>query len=202
MVSQDIKTFSSIPALFVERARERGDAPLFFKQYRSNSITYTWNEALARVRAIAAALVRMNLEPGDRVAVISDNGPEHSFCDFAIQAAGGIVVPIYTTTAAEQMRHILSDSASKIFFFDKESYLQRIQEAFSNLDEPPRLVRMHDPKNPKDEEIPLLSAMMASAPLESEAGEIERRITSIGRDDLSVIIHDLENFPVLYLEIL
>lgn len=189
MVSQDTKTFSSIPALFVKRARERGDAPLFFKQYGSNSITYTWNEALARVHAIAAALVRMNLAPGDRVAVMADNGPEHSFCDFAIQAGGGIVVPIYTTTAADQMCHILSDSASKIFFFDKESYLRRIQEAFSNLDEPPILVRMHDPKNPQDEEIPLLSAMMASTPLESEAGEIERRITSIGRDDLSVIIY-------------
>ena len=52
------------------------------------------------------------VQPGDRVAILSRTRYEWTLADFAIWAAGGVSVPIYETSSAEQAWWILSDSAA------------------------------------------------------------------------------------------
>ena len=68
---------------------------------------------------MAAALLSMGLEPGDRVAIIAKNSAEWFIADFAIQAAGLVSAPVYPTASSETIRYILEHSESKVAFIGK-----------------------------------------------------------------------------------
>jgi len=66
----------------------------------------------AEVRATAKGLIASGVEIGDRVAIMARTRYEWTILDFAIWFAGGVTVPIYETSSAEQVDWILSDSHS------------------------------------------------------------------------------------------
>src|SRR5215211_3195342 len=67
-----------------------------------------------RVKNVALGLAAIGVRPGDRIALLSENRPEWSIADLAILSLGAINVPIYTTQAVEQVRHILEDSGARV----------------------------------------------------------------------------------------
>ncbi|NDC38848.1 MAG: long-chain fatty acid--CoA ligase, partial [Proteobacteria bacterium] len=67
-----------------------------------------WQSLTARdveqeVRATAKGLIAAGVQIGDRVAIMSRTRYEWTILDFAIWFAGGIVVPVYDTSSAEQI---------------------------------------------------------------------------------------------------
>jgi long-chain acyl-CoA synthetase len=56
------------------------------------------------------------LAPGDRVAIFAGTSFEWMVCDFAIWTAGGVTVPIYETSSADQVEWILRDSQTSAVF--------------------------------------------------------------------------------------
>ncbi|EME21691.1 AMP-dependent synthetase/ligase [Rhodococcus triatomae] len=77
----------------------------------------TWTDVSAAeiadtVTAVAKGLIASGVQPGDRVALMSGTRYEWPIVDFAIWSAGGVTVPIYETSSAEQVRWILQDSAA------------------------------------------------------------------------------------------
>ncbi|MFT2018544.1 AMP-dependent synthetase/ligase [Streptomyces sp. 796.1] len=69
-------------------------------------------EFLAEVRAAAKGLIAAGIRPGDRVGLMSRTRYEWTLLDFAIWSAGGVVVPVYETSSAEQVQWILGDSGA------------------------------------------------------------------------------------------
>ncbi|MFI6346999.1 AMP-dependent synthetase/ligase [Streptomyces sp. NPDC050560] len=67
---------------------------------------------LGEVRAVAKGLVASGVQPGDRVALMSRSRYEWVLFDFAIWTAGGVTVPVYDTSSAEQVRWVLGDSGA------------------------------------------------------------------------------------------
>jgi len=61
------------------------------------------------VLAVASALVDQGVQPGDHVVLMSENRLEWLYCDFGIQAAGAITVPIYPNVTAEIAQKITAD---------------------------------------------------------------------------------------------
>jgi long-chain acyl-CoA synthetase len=72
----------------------------------------TWREFAGEVRELAAGLVAVGIRPGDRVALMSRTRYEWTLLDYAILTAGGVVVPVYPTSSAEQVEWILGDSGA------------------------------------------------------------------------------------------
>ena len=62
------------------------------------------------VLSVASALIEAGVKSGDSVIVMSENRVEWLICDFGIQAAGAVTVPIYPNTPAEVARTIADDS--------------------------------------------------------------------------------------------
>lgn len=75
-------------------------------------VDVTAREFAEQVTAVAKGLIARGIEPGDRVALMSATRYEWPLIDYAIWAAGGVTVPIYETSAAEQVRWILEDSGA------------------------------------------------------------------------------------------
>ncbi|HEY8840151.1 MAG TPA: long-chain fatty acid--CoA ligase, partial [Candidatus Dormibacteraeota bacterium] len=61
------------------------------------------------VLALASALVEAGVKAGDHVALIGTNSLSWLYCDFGIQAAGAIAVPIYSGTVPEVAQTIIEN---------------------------------------------------------------------------------------------
>ena len=59
--------------------------------------------------SVASGLVDSGVQAGDRVILMSENRLEWLYCDFAIQAAGAITVPIYPNVSGEIAQKIATD---------------------------------------------------------------------------------------------
>jgi len=73
-------------------------------------VDVTAGDFYARVRGLAKGFIASGLEEGDRVVLMSHTRLEWLLVDYAILAAGGVTVPVYETSSAEQLEWILSDS--------------------------------------------------------------------------------------------
>jgi long-chain acyl-CoA synthetase len=82
----------------------------------------TASQFSAEVIALARGLIAAGIEPGDRVALMSHTRYEWTLIDYAIWTAGGVTVPVYETSSAEQAEWILSDSGARACFVETASY--------------------------------------------------------------------------------
>ncbi|MBF6163699.1 long-chain fatty acid--CoA ligase [Streptomyces gardneri] len=85
-------------------------------------------EFAATVTGVAKGLIASGLELGDRVAIMAPTRYEWAVLDFAIWAAGGCTVAIYDSSAAEQAKWILQDSATKLLILDSDKHRKVIDE--------------------------------------------------------------------------
>jgi long-chain acyl-CoA synthetase len=80
--------------------------------------TLTWAQFRDSVLALAAGLVRLGLQPGDRVALMLPNRLEHVLADQAVVHAGGVPVTFYATLAPDQITYVASDCDVRIAVLD------------------------------------------------------------------------------------
>ncbi|MDN5749230.1 MAG: long-chain fatty acid--CoA ligase [Pseudonocardia sp.] len=85
--------------------------------YRRRGADGAWSDVTAarfgeQVAQVAAGLIAAGVGAGDRVALLSHTRYEWSLIDYAILAVGGVTVPIYETSSAEQIDWILSNSGA------------------------------------------------------------------------------------------
>jgi long-chain acyl-CoA synthetase len=69
-----------------------------------------------RVQALAKALQGLGVAPGDRVAMMAENGPHWPTVDFAALCIRAVHVPIYPTLLPDQAAYIANDSGAKVLF--------------------------------------------------------------------------------------
>ena len=85
------------------------------------------------VRALAKGLIAQGLEPGDRLAIMARTRYEWTVLDFATWVAGGVPVPIYETSSAEQVEWIVKDSGTRFLVVETTKHAAVADEARANL---------------------------------------------------------------------
>jgi long-chain acyl-CoA synthetase len=95
--------------VFFRQAARFGDRPLVHFPTGEGWKVATWADMRRDILAVAAALVEAGVKPGDHVVVMGPNSLRWLHCDFAIQAAGAIAVPIYAGTVPEVAQTIAAD---------------------------------------------------------------------------------------------
>ncbi len=88
------------------------DAVAFSRRSAGGWTAVTAKEFADEVAAIAGGLIEAGVQAGDRVGLMSKTRYEWTLCDYAIWTAGGVTVPIYETSSAEQVEWNLSDSGA------------------------------------------------------------------------------------------
>lgn len=82
--------------------------------------TLTYREVVIRARALAAALDRYGIGPGERVAMVSHNSARLLVMMLGVSAYGRISVPINFRLNAEEVRYIVSHSGARLLLIDPE----------------------------------------------------------------------------------
>ncbi|GGN19004.1 long-chain acyl-CoA synthetase [Lentzea pudingi] len=116
-------------------AERFGNAVSFRRQVDGTWIDITARDFAAQVMAVAKGMIAAGLELGDRVGLVSKTRYEWSLLDFAIWAAGGVVVPIYETSSADQIEWILSDSGATAVFVEASSHRAMVDDVVGKLPE-------------------------------------------------------------------
>src|SRR5882724_4845764 len=96
-------------------------------------VALTWKEADATAREIAGGLVARGVVPGDRVCVLAQTSLEWILADVGILLAGGVTVPIYPSSTAEQCEFIVRDSGSKLIILEDAAQLEKILSVRDHL---------------------------------------------------------------------
>ncbi len=81
---------------------------------------YSYREFAERVNRFAARLRADGLAKGDRVAILSPNTSAMLEAQFAVPAAGGIIVGINTRLNADEIAYIVEHSGARWLFADAE----------------------------------------------------------------------------------
>jgi long-chain acyl-CoA synthetase len=87
----------------------------------------------AEVVQIAKGLLAAGIGPGDRVGLMSRTRYEWTLVDYAIWWIGAVSVPIYESSAADQVRWILSDSGAVACFVESDRHVARVAEVRGDL---------------------------------------------------------------------
>lgn len=127
-------SIQTIPELFLTAVREHPRPDCF--SYRDESGQYvdvSSEEALRRVKALRFGLRSLGVQPGDHVAILSENRLEWALSDLAGQCAGGITVPIYPTLLEETIEYILNDCQPKVIFVSTQEQAQKIHSIREKL---------------------------------------------------------------------
>src|SRR3954464_15227257 len=116
-------TIADIVSLAAERYGER-PAARFKRDGEWTDISYT---ALGEiVSEIARGLIDLGVQPGDRVALLCTTRVEWTYADFAITAAGAVVVPIYPTNSPDECAWVAGDSESRFVVCEDASQVAKI----------------------------------------------------------------------------
>ena len=75
---------------------------------------YTWADYYHQVKYFSLGLINLGFKWGDKLAIVGDNEPEWPWAQIAAQAAGGIVVGIYTDCTASEIKYVLQNSEPTI----------------------------------------------------------------------------------------
>ncbi len=149
-----------------------------------------WEGFLHAARNMAAGLIELGLEPGERVAILGPTRAEWAFQDFGAQLAGLVSVGVYPMQSPEQLRYLLEHSETRVIFVSGEAELTNVLEAARGLDSLRAIVPWEAEHLGIGGDERLLSPEHFSreAPPETEA-EIERRLAGRSENDTAILIY-------------
>ena len=85
----------------------------------------SWRSYADHVSLVGHALLALGIEPGDRVAVHSENRPEWLFADLGTIAVRGITVGLYPTNPPAEVAYLLRDSGSRILIAEDQEQVDK-----------------------------------------------------------------------------
>ena len=133
---RDADTF---PKLLLRNAAQRGGRPAFREKEFGIWQAWTWRDVLEEARALACGLKALGLERGDKVAIIGDNRPRLYWTMVATQAVGGVPVPIYQDSVADEMVYVLEHAEVRFAVAEDQEQVDKLLEIW---DRTPKLTQV------------------------------------------------------------
>lgn len=94
--------------------------------------TYSTQEVARIADTASRAFLKLGIQKGDKVALVSPNRPEWNFIDLGAIQIGAIVVPMYANSVAKDYEYILQHSESRILFCSGGEVWQKVQSILPN----------------------------------------------------------------------
>jgi len=161
---------------------QRPDAVGLKREVNGTWTPVTWREFAGQVRDIAAGFIAVGVRPGDRVALMSRTRFEWTLLDYAILAAGGVVVPIYPTSSLEQVEWILGDSGAVAVVVETDDHAEKVATARPGL---PALTHVWQIDGSRSGGIAALKAAGGQVAPQ----QVEERRRTRGASDLAEIVY-------------
>ena len=127
------QVLDTIPKLLLDHAKKRADRPANRLKDLGIWQTWTWFDVAEEVRNLACGLAKIGFQRGDKLAVIGDNRPRLYWSMVAVQALGGIPVPLYQDSVAEEMVYVLENADVKYAIVQNQEQTDKLLEIKDRL---------------------------------------------------------------------
>src|SRR5205814_3210947 len=113
----------------VDRTATRGPERMVMQVKRDGRYQgISYGELQQQITAFAAALLEHGIQPGDRIALLSENRPEWVVADMGAQHVRAADVPIYPTLTAHQTAYIINDAGARLAVVSNAKHLHKLLE--------------------------------------------------------------------------
>jgi long-chain acyl-CoA synthetase len=146
----------------------------------------SYEELGRRIRQIARGLIALGIEPGDRVAIFANTRVEWTLADLGTTCAAGVVACVYHTSAADEVRHILSNSGSKLVFCEGDEQRERVEEVRDDLADLEHIVMF---EGSADGDGVMTFEELHDRADEVDESQVDERVEAVSSDDLYTLIY-------------
>ena len=136
MASQEVAFLSldTLPKLLRWNYRKHGDRRMAMRvKDRGIWQSYTWKDYFEKVKYLSLGLMKLGLEPGDRISILGENKPEWYWAELAAHCAGAIVVRIFTDCTPPEVKYYLEHSDSKFVVAHDQEQVDKLLEIKGQL---------------------------------------------------------------------
>lgn len=144
---------------------------------------YSTQQCIDIINEISLGLLKLGINPGDTVALISPNRPEWNLMDFGIMQVGAINVPIYPTISPNEYRFIFNDAAIKLCIVDGPELLAKIRNIEADVNSLQEIFTID-----KVDGVRSFDDIRALAD-QSMMDEVEKRKAAIDPEELATLIY-------------
>ena len=123
---ESLARLDTLPKLLLDHAEKRGDGAAMREKDLGIWQTRTWADTATEARALACGLASHGFVRGDKVAIIGDNRPELYMAMTAIQSLGGIPVPFYQDSVAEEMQYVMEHSEVRFAIVEDQEQTDKV----------------------------------------------------------------------------
>ena len=115
----------------------------------------TWAEYWDSVQTVGHGLLALGVEPGDRVAVHSENRPEWVYADLGTSAIRAMTMGLYPTNPPAEVGYLLADSGAVILIAEDQEQVDKALEVKNELPELKKIIYI-EPRGVRNYDDPLL----------------------------------------------
>lgn len=140
-------------------------------------------EFVHQSEALAKGLLNLQVNPGDKIAMITSyNRQEWNVTDSAILQIGAVNVPIYPTMTETDYEYILNHSEARMIFVSDAALYQKVKSIYSSLQFQPQIFSFEEVDG-----VPLWTTLMTDS--DEQWSELKQRRANVKTDDLATIIY-------------
>ncbi|RKE95022.1 AMP-dependent synthetase/ligase [Ichthyenterobacterium magnum] len=153
-------------------------------KYGDKWVSISTQEYIDKANAISRGLLRLGVQPNDKIAVISTtNRTEWNIMDIGILQTGAQNVPIYPTISKEDYEYVLNHSESTYCFVSDASILEKLNQIKGNT----KLKNIYTFDDISDENN--WNEVLELGKDTSNQLEVEARKDAVKPDDLATLIY-------------
>jgi long-chain acyl-CoA synthetase len=184
---------ATVPSRIRRRARETPDRVALRDKRFGIWQEVTWRAYWGQVELAAHGLAALGIEPGDRVAIQSENRPEWLYADVATVAVRAITVGLYPTNPPAEVAYLLADSGAKVLVAEDQEQVDKALEVKDQLPELRRIVYV-EPRGVRRYDDPSLLSWeelleLGRAHRDRHPGLLEQLAARVVDDDVVTLIY-------------
>ena len=132
------------PRAVFDALTERRTRPRFMLPNGDDWRAVTWADFAKQIREAALFCAASGLASGERACVYAPNRVEWMSAALGIQAAGGVMVPIYASSTAEQAAYVVAHCDARVVFVDTPALVTRVLASWEAFAAVTRIVVLDD----------------------------------------------------------
>ena len=124
----------TFPHRLILNAQKFGQRPAIREKDLGIWQTWTWQEMKEEIFSFANGLSELGFKRGDKLAIVGANRPRLYWGICAAQCLGGIPVPIYADSVAEEMQYVLNHAGVNFILAEDQEQVDKILEIKANCE--------------------------------------------------------------------
>jgi len=132
-----VQKMNTKPATLIGLARRNaelyGEKPAYREKEFGIWQSWNWAEASKEIESLSYGLLSLGIKQGDHVAIIGRNRPYFYWAMVSVQAAGGVPVPIYQDSVADEVCYVLDHCKARFVFAENQEQVDKVLDIKDQL---------------------------------------------------------------------